>query len=322
MKSFKRKSMSLTWLSLLLLVFAGGCDSRDEKSEWRAPTEAVEPDTHEGPTITIGDVDPDTPTSRVQKIRPLADYVAAELNWHPSRVQIMVARSLDDIAVMMKEGRVDLFVDSAFPNVEVSGEIGSTIILQSLVDGQKFYRSLIVVRLDSEVQSIQDVPGRRLAFQEEYSTSGFLVPAALMLEAGFELYQTDEGAPIDAGRVGYLFSGDEENTLAMLRKGIVEVGAISSQDYDQLPSEVKSEFRVVHQSIDIPRKLASVRPGFDDTLLTPLREALVAIDDADRVRMVEAGGWNWEFVALDETSRASITKLEEMMNQVVRLREP
>ena len=318
------KVRQLRWIGLLVSLFLlSACDSREQKQEWRSaeptPQQVAEAN---GPTLTIGDVDPDTPTSRALKIRPLADHLAAELGWEPSRVNIRVARSLEDMAVMLMDGRVDFYVDSTFPSVRAKQTAGAKIILQSLVDGEKYYRSLIVVRADSDVSTIDDLTGRRLAFQESYSTSGFLVPASMLLLADIRLYQTDEVKAIEPDRIGYLFSGDEENTLAMLRKQIVDAGAISSQDYDQLPDDVKAEFRVIHESVNIPRKLASIRPGFDPKLLDEVTRVLVAIDDEDRRVMVEAGGWNWEFVALDDQSRSSLAIVEDMIMTVRELNQP
>ncbi|MDA0978470.1 MAG: PhnD/SsuA/transferrin family substrate-binding protein, partial [Proteobacteria bacterium] len=265
---------------------------------------------------TLIDVDPDTPTSRVSKIRPLADHIAKGLNWEPSRVRIFIARSIEAVADMMLNEQADLLVDSTYPTLLVQQRARSHIILQSPVDGQRTYSSLIVVPANEQLRTLDDLRGRMIALQEEYSTSGYLVPAALLTEAGFRLQRVLTPDDVAEDAIGFQFSGDEENTLAMLRDGLVVAGAISSQDYEQLPAEVQNEFRVIARSRAVPRKLASIRDGFDAKLLDRLTRILIDIDDHDRATMVNAGGWNWEFVELDQRSLDDLAEIGEMMSRI------
>ena len=251
------------------------------------------------------------------RIRPLADIIARDMGWDSSRVKIKIAQSIDQMALMLSEGRVDVYLDSVYPTLLVRKQTGSRIVLQSEVNGQATYHSLLITPAMNGVASVADLTNQTIAFQERYSTSGYLVPAAYLIDAGLRLqYTAGPGRTPTAGSTGYFFSGDEENTLALLRKGIVIAGAIASPDFESLHEEVKEEFIVLSKSREVPRKLVSFRQGFDKELEQQLIERLIELDDSDRDTMIKANGWNWKFETLDDQSQSGVSATEMMLTQL------
>jgi phosphonate transport system substrate-binding protein len=304
---------------IFVALFAvSSCDNQSAESEWKSTGDAKERVSNLAlTTFTIGDIDPDTPINRIRKIRPLADHLASELGWESPRVKIRIARSIDEIMTMLKESEVDLYIDSSYPSILASDKTGSRILLESLVDGARTYQSVIIALSSSDIKDIRQLGGSTIALQEEYSTSGHLLPTSLLLESGFKLLALDvaeNNLPVDT--MGYVYSGDEENTLSMIRKAVVPAGALSSQDFSQLPVEVMDEFVVLARSEKVPRKLASFREGLDESLVSELIEIMVAIDDADRLKMARNNGWNWQFEKLDEQSHKGIQVVREMIGHL------
>lgn len=309
------RTTALLWITLLLVV---GCGRAVEDSTWQTQGAPVEAGSSKGlSTITLGDIDPHTPTSRMLKIRPLADIIARDLGWDTSRVKIRIAQSIDQMALMLTDGEVDVYLDSVYPTLLVRKQTGSRIVLQSEVNGQATYHSLLITPAINGVNSIADLTNQTLAFQERYSTSGYLVPAAYLLDAGLKLqYTAGPGRKPATGRTGYFFSGDEENTLALLRKGMVIAGAIASSDFESLHQDVKDEFNVLVKSRDVPRKLISIRQDFNVELQRRLIDLLIALDDSDRDAMMMANGWNWNFEVLDDHSQSGVAATELMLSQL------
>ncbi len=299
------------------LALITGCERSTTEKEWRTSGEKVQREADgDITTVTLGDIDPDTPTSRMRRIRPLADHLADELGWDRSRVKVLIARSIEEISDMMADGRVDVFMDSSLPTLLVRRAAGTTVILESLVNGQRSYHSLIIASANSGVEELADLEGSTIALQERYSTSGYLLPASILIESGLEVvYTAGVGQNPPDGQIGFFFSGDEENTLAMIRKGMITAGALSSQDYEQLPDEVRGELAVLKKSPNVPRKLVSVRSGFDEALKSRLIDIMLTINDEDREEMVRKNGWNWEFSALDEKSHTGIDAVEDMITR-------
>ena len=104
-------------LRTLLLTAALGCvvacaPGGNPTGEWRHGDEFEEQVTEGLPALTIVDIDPDAPTRRMRKMRPLADHIADGLGWQSSQVQVVIARTPHDVAAMMQAGDADLFIDS------------------------------------------------------------------------------------------------------------------------------------------------------------------------------------------------------------------
>ncbi|MDA0272853.1 MAG: phosphate/phosphite/phosphonate ABC transporter substrate-binding protein [Proteobacteria bacterium] len=304
-------------LCFTLLIIISGCDDLSRDTPWQSTGEAtLRQSSPDKTTLTIGDIDPDTPINRIRKIRPLADHLAKELGWDKASVNIRIARNIDELVAMLRKGDVDLFIDSSYPSVLVANASGSGIFLETLVDGARTYQSVIISLASSNARELKHLGGSTIALQEEYSTSGHLLPSAMLGKAGFKLEPVDNPQDQDVDTIGFVYSSDEENTLSMLRKGIVLAGALSSQDYYQLPAEVMKEFVVLAESPAVPRKLASFREGMDPTFCHQLIEIMLAIDDADRQEMTRNNGWNWEFTRLDEQSHNGIATIKEMITQL------
>jgi len=265
------------------------------------------------PYITIGDIEPDTPTDRMLKLRPLANHIAESMGWEPGRVQVRIARSLPEITAMMKDGLVDIYIDSSYPVLLVCQGSGAEVVLDSPVEDSRTYNSVIIASVDSDVRRLEDLKGRIVGLQEFYSTSGYLLPASHLVEAGFELEYTAGGSQPDPDRIGFLFSGDDENSLSMLQQGVIDAGAISGLDWARFPDEVRNEFVVLLTTDSVLRKMLAVRAGFDQSLLGPLSEALLGITDEQRLEMITETGWSWEFIDLDAQSREGIERARQMI---------
>ena len=305
-------------ITLLFLFFLSACDSQNTEQAWisddkkKSVTNQVN-----GPSITLADIDPDSPSNRMLKLRPLADYIAQKLGWDNARVKIVIASSVDEISAMVKDGKVDLFLDSSYPTVLVQKASGATIILDSRINGQRSYHTLLVALADGEITQLADLENREIVLQERYSTSGYLLPAALLSSRGFRLAEIPRhSAQTPDGHIGYFYSGDDENTLLMIRKGIIAAGALSSSDFEDLPTEVKQELRILATSKSVPRKMATLRSGFDKQLGEKLIAILLSINDVDRKKMLENEGWEWKFATLDKESYSGIATINEMINEL------
>ena len=305
-------------LLLGLLVAVAGCRG-DSTPEEPVPTPSAASDLTG--TLVLGDVEANMPIRRIRWIQPLADHLAARLSDHGiGQGRVVVARDLRQMARFLENGTVDVYLDSPLPSLAVQRLAGSQIILRRLVNDQRVYWSVFVARDDLGIESLDDLRGQVLAFQEKHSTTGFLLPAHSLLEQGHRLREVrGPRESVAADEVGYFFSGDEENTIDMLRTGSVGVGAISSQDLADLPDELKSQLRIVARTDSLPRQLVSVRPGLDPDLVIRLRGLLLGLTDADREALagaVEGGGWTWIFEDLSDEARR---RLEGFAGTVGRL---
>jgi len=85
------------------------------------------------------------------------------------------------------------------------------ILTNEQVDGSRGYYSVMLVRADSGIESLEDMAGRSLAFADPNSTSGYLVPNFELNDTGFKT----EGDGAYFGQVGFS-GGHEQGVVAVL----------------------------------------------------------------------------------------------------------
>lgn len=136
------------------------------------------------------------------------------------------------------------------------------------------YRSVLATRSDSGIHSLQMVKGRTLGLVDGQSTSGWVMPRAMLREAGID--------PDSDVTVKLLDS--HLQVVEALLAGDLEVGAFHEhwltppQSADALPY---AHLRVLAQSREIPRGPVVVGTGVEGPLKDRLLEAMISIHDAD-----------------------------------------
>jgi phosphonate transport system substrate-binding protein len=217
------------------------------------------------------------PTREYEVVRPFADYLAANLHEVGiGRARVVVVGSLSQMVEELREGRVDLFIDSPFPVAFVWKHGSVTPLLRRWKRGSEAYRSVVFAREDSGIASVEDLPGRIIAFGEPFSTSGYLMPKAALSSAGLRLVNyEDPAASIPADHVGYIFSNDAENTMFWVLKNKVAAGAVNADYYLALAGDRRDELRVLHTTEAVPRNVVCVRDGLDPQVVGAIERALL-----------------------------------------------
>jgi len=189
-------------------------------------------------SITLGDIS-DEPSKKIERFQPLADYLAAHLaEFGPVEGRVLIAPDMETMAEYLRTGQVDLYFDSPFPTIVVCELSGARSILRRWKEGLPEYWTVFIVHKESGIETLDDLKGQMIAFEDPASTSAYLLPKATLIEQGFTLTAYDDvSASVGSDEIGYVFSRDEENTVQWILHRRVDVGAVSNLDYDELPGD-------------------------------------------------------------------------------------
>ncbi|PKB63230.1 MAG: hypothetical protein BZY67_01130 [SAR202 cluster bacterium Io17-Chloro-G1] len=190
----------------------------------------------------------------------------------------------------MANGEVNVYFDSTFPALAVRDIAGSEIILRRWKEGNPEIWSMFVAREDPGIDSAEDLLGGILAVEEPFSTSGFLLPMGTLVQQGLtatRVVSVDQ--PVSDNEIGNLFSGDEENTLEPVLHRIVAAGALSNEDFDELPLEAREQLAEFGRTAKAPRQLVSVRGNLDSSLVGDLKVLLTGLDEPEEGSRLLAG---------------------------------
>lgn len=237
--------------------------------------------------LVVGSVGDNAP-EEIEEFLPLVRLLAARLAAQGVTAgQVRVARDEREMGGYLKRAQVDLYIDSPIPVVIAQGIAGGDIPLRRWKDGVAEYRSLVVVPRHSGTNTLADLRGRLLAFEEPFSSSGYLLPQADLQAQGLTLaHKSAVKDPVAVGEVGYVFSGDEENTLVWVMRGRVAAGALGDAQYRHLEPVHGGRLRVLYRTPPIPRHLVLFRQGLEPALAQSIRAELLRLHEDPQGREV------------------------------------
>lgn len=220
----------------------------------------------------------DNPAAHYDRLKPLLDHVVeqmADLGIREGRV--LMAPDTSAMASYLRQGRVDWVTETAGASLDLIDLGGAQPLALSWRGGEQRYYTVFVTRRDSGIKSLDDLAGRKIGFQHPNSTSAYLVPAGVLLQRGHSL--TGLLSPLDpppSDHIGYAFTGVEANSVAWVHQRLVDVAAISNQNYEDLVQPVPdydADLHIIGRSPDYPRALELVRHD----LPQPIRDRLLKL---------------------------------------------
>lgn len=225
---------------------------------------------------------------QMRKFEPLLTYLEDELeDIGISEVRLVVHPSTQLMAEAISRREVDIFIDSPLVVAKVAQLSGGVPFLRHWKNGHASYYSVIFTRVDSGIESIEDLRGRRVALEDTDSSSGFIAPVHMFLNAGLQLKKLRApGAPHTGEEIGYFLTYNDKNTLFSVASGRADAGASNHESYLDLMEARPDEFRVIAISEKLPRSVLMHRPGLSEELLNELRHTLKSMNKAEDSRAV------------------------------------
>ncbi|MBI4488326.1 MAG: phosphate/phosphite/phosphonate ABC transporter substrate-binding protein [Deltaproteobacteria bacterium] len=218
------------------------------------------------------------PVKAIRDRQGFVDYIAkklAPLGLTGGRILVVDKMSL--LAQAIREGKVDLFHESVVPTMVLSKWSGSIPILRQWKYGEAEYYSVILVKRDSGIDSLTDLKGKVIAFDEPHSTSAHILPQMLLTAKKLKLVQVITPGRPKPDEVGFVHNTDGQ-APNLLITGRVDAAATSHRELKELRPEIQDGLKVIATSQPVPRLLISVRKDLDPKIVATLREILLNMD--------------------------------------------
>jgi phosphonate transport system substrate-binding protein len=188
--------------AILVSVLAVGCQSGRTIS-----SEAV---------LRVAMIPSTDPGKIVRESQPLVNYLERETS---SRVELVVPTNYAAVVEAIANDRVDIAYLGGFTFVQASQRAGVRPLVQRERD-QNFH-SVFITQPGSGINSLADLNGRSFAFGDVNSTSGHLMPAYYMREAGID----------PSALAKTLYTGGHDATALAVANAKVHAGAMDELVY-------------------------------------------------------------------------------------------
>jgi phosphonate transport system substrate-binding protein len=209
--------------------------------------------------------------------KPIGDMLAKEIG---APVEVSVPTSYAAVIEAMGANQLDVAWLAPFAYVLAHQKFGSDVILSSVRGGSKTYRSQVIVPADSPITDVKELKGKKFAFVDSASASGFLYPSALLKDNGIDP-KRDLGETVIAG-------GHDKVVIAVYNKQ-VDAGATFGDSAETGPPtdartlvvstlpDVMDKVKVLAKTDPIPNDTVSVRKGLPADTVAKVRAGLLAI---------------------------------------------
>jgi len=220
----------------------------------------------------------------------IQSYLDAEL----APTELATPDSQTAIAVGLHDGTFAFAETGTFVGALAARNGDAEIALQRRAYGGWTYAAEIVTREDSDVQSLEYVPGSTVAFADPSSSSGSFVPLHALSEAGVdvgELPQENTDASFDAS-----FSSHAQ-AVQMVLDGDVDVACVGrfitlADDGERLRNALQS----LHTQADIPRAPILTSPALDERskLTNPANQGITTDEFVDAMLAAPESAYHGE----------------------------
>jgi len=306
-----KRLMTYLFTLSILIVLLGACTSAQ-----LAEPEATTTNEEEN-ALVIGDIS-DEPAETIKGTQPLADYLAAKLaDQGITNGEVKIAPDLETMIQWMKDGEVDLYFDSPYPALVISQEAGATPILRRLKYGVDQYHSVFISKADSEFDELSDLRGEMVAFEEAFSTSGYMLPLAFLIENDMNpsLKNSLETA-VSPEEVGYVFSTADNTTIQWIISGKIPVGVTDNVTFSRLPEETQAGLQIIAETEDVPRQLVLVSSDLSGPLTKSIKEALLAMEENETGQEALDTFLTTEFDEFPDGAQKSLERMGELYTLV------
>ncbi|WP_138495058.1 phosphate/phosphite/phosphonate ABC transporter substrate-binding protein [Paenibacillus pinistramenti] len=256
-------------MALAVTASLAACGSKDDAGSSYVPKE-----------LTVQFVPSQNADTLEAKAKPLEKLLGDKLG---ISVKVSVSPDYNTIVEAMASKQVD--VGFLPPNAYVlahDNKNAADLLLQaqrygivddtgeSTTEKVNFYKSEILVLKDSPIQTLEDLKGKKIGWQDVTSSAGYVFPAAELKKAGVDPDKDVEGVTI---------KGHDQAVLALLN-GQVDAVAVFQDARNTVKKDIPDVFdktRVIHYTAKIPNDTISVRTDMDQAWKDKIAQAFIDI---------------------------------------------
>lgn len=256
------KKLLLALFSFVFVFSIVGCSAKTETKK-------------EEKVIKMGFVPLKNSEKLVEDLKPISDYLTERLG---VKVEAFTASNYIGVVEGLGSGSVDFGIIPPFSSLLAQKQSNAKPILTSKgKTGKPGYTAELYVRKDSGIKSLQDVKGKKVAFVDPSSSSGYIYPGAMLVNAGLNLDKD----------ISYQFSGGHDKSLQLLLNKDVDVIATFDGVEDRYAKDfpqAKTDIQKLATSDMIPGVMVTTSGKMDKELQEKLEKALRDIEKDPKMK--------------------------------------
>ncbi len=229
------------------------------------------------------------PSGEAEAILAGGQKLDALLAKHGVYTKSSVATSYAAAIEALCSGKADIVWLAPLSYVLAHDKCNAQVVFNAIRYGKATYNGQMIVNVNSGIEKVADVKGKKVAFTDPASTSGYLYPVALLLANGVTLNDIE-----------YTFAGGHTAAALAVYKGSVDAAFTYVDARDRLEKDfpdIKEKTKVVAVTDPIPNDTISVRPDLDPEVLDAFKKAMIAVAETEEGKQVLNEIYEWDGLA-------------------------
>lgn len=209
----------------------------------------------------------------IEDTAPLHNLLSEKIG---KKVDGFIATNYVGVVEALGSGSIDFALIPPFAYILANTKHNTEALLTSLnKHGEPGYYSIIITRKDTGIKTIEDLKGKKIAFVDPSSTSGYIIPSVILQDHSIDREKDIQGQ----------FAGGHDNALQLLMNGDVDaIGTYENiikryaKDFDNLEERVV----VLEKSDLIPGIALAVSSKVDEVTKSKIKEAFLSLNTDEK----------------------------------------
>jgi len=246
-----------------------------------------------------------SPEKSMEMYEPFVDYAASKLGMKPTAIYRPTYSETNDL---VRYRQCDFAIVCTYPFIRGEREFGMQALVVPQVNGERTYQSILVVPETSRAKTIFDLRGKRFASADIMSTTGWLFPAMLLMDAG-EVPDKFFGQ--------HILTRSHDRSMQAVMDGFVDGAAVHGLVYNKMVEEnpsILQKVKILTKSgpFGIPPVVA--HPNLDPKLKQAIQSVLLKMHEDEHGKPILKKLQIERFVIPDahlfDSLRSAVGKLE------------
>lgn len=223
------------------------------------------------------------------------------------KVELVQRKTYAEINDLLERREIDLALVCSGPYVAGHKKFGMELLAVPVVHGGTVYYSYFIVRRDGPIKNLQELRGRRFAFADPDSNTGYIVPRYVLSQLG----ETPEHFFGET-----FFTHSHDNSIKAVADGLADGAAVDSLIFEYMnavnPADT-GRTRIIYRSPPYGIPPVVIHPALDPGLKLRLRELFLHLHEDPEAQPFLTNIQIDRFVAGDDAMYASVREMEETL---------
>jgi phosphonate transport system substrate-binding protein len=272
---------SLVLYLFFLILFLSSCKNNNVTINTPTPVSSPQPtiNMNQKPLV-FACIPYESELKLIEAFQAMADYLSAETG---RPVNLVIKKTYKEIVDGLGNGEIDFANTGPLVYIMAHEKSKAYALVKPIPlatstsaptsDSTPVYKSYIIVRKDSGIKDISQLKGKKFAFTDRESTSGYLMPVLMLADSGVKDLKFFSEVR---------FTGNHDSAFSAVYNGYVDSAGVSSYAFQKGTDKRLGDVIIIKESESIPTAPIAVREKLPQEEVNKIKEAFLKINSSSR----------------------------------------